>query len=246
MHYNNSDTAEMGAEASKLYNVKTVKTTPLQLLETGAVNQQMLSMMKSISDSIAELSKINSTDSTTLQNDYKSLMEDLQGYINIDNLIDSSPETPGDILNKARGQLIALDERRDAIINNYVNKSEDFWSAVMSEFKYYCKMATYVLGPILGFIIMTNTFFDEKFTFKLFYGLFGALWYPITVLYGLFVPPVWRALFIPLVKSDLPVSLFEFWKYDVTIELDVTAKSQTMMRLICIGFVILFGYSFLV
>ena len=246
MHYNNSDTADMGAEASKFYNVKTVKTSPIQLLETGGVNQQLQSMMKSMNDSIAELANITSTDSITLQNDYKSFMEKIQTYINVDNLIDTSPLTPGDALNKARGDLIALDERRDAIINNYVNQSGDFWSAVISEFKYYCKMATYVLGPILGFIIMTNTFFDEKITFKLFYGLFGALWYPLSVLFAIFVPPVWRALFIPLVKTDLPVSLFEFWKYNVTIDLDVTAKSQTMMRLICIGFAILFGYSFLV
>ena len=246
MHYNISDTADMGAEASKYYNVKTVQTSPLQLLETGAVNQQLQAMLKSANDSIASLSKFNTTNSTTLQNDYKSLAEEIQGYINIDNLIDTSPQTPGDILNKVKGMLIALDERRDTIINEYVSKSGDFWSAVMNEFKYYCKMATYVLGPILGFIIMTNTFFDEKITFKLFYGFFGALWYPLSVLFAIFVPPVWRALVIPLVKSDSPVSLFEFWKYNVTIDLDVTAKSQTMMRLICIGFIILFGYSFLV
>jgi len=239
MHYNNSDTADMGAEASKTSNVN---TSPIQMLQTGAVNQQLQSMMNSANDSIAELSNITSTDSVTLQNDYKSLIEQIKGYINID----SSPQTQGNVLNSVKGDLIALDERRDTIINDYVNKSGDFWSAVISEFKYYCKMATYVLGPILGFIIMTNTFFDEKITFKLYYGLFGALWYPLSVLFAIFVPPVWRALFIPLVKTDLPVSLFEFWKYNVTIDLDVTAKSQTMMRLICIGFAILFGYSFLV
>ena len=110
MHYNNSDTADMGAEASKFYNVKTVKTSPIQLLETGGVNQQLQSMMKSMNDSIAELSNITSTDSITLQNDYKSFMEEIQTYINIDNLIDTSPQTPGDALNKARGELIALDE----------------------------------------------------------------------------------------------------------------------------------------
>ena len=214
--------------------------SPIQSLETAVLNEQLQSMIKSAYQSIDALSKIDSTNSTNLQKKYTTLIQEIQLYTT------KGPIISTDILNTLRPIVVGYDNERDTIINTYVSESGDFRSAVMTEFKYYCKIVTYILGPILGFIIMTNTFFDEKFTFKIFYGFFGALWYPITVLFALFVPPVWRALFIPLVKTDLPISFFEFWKYNVTIDLDQTAKSQIMMRLVCIGFVILFGYSFLV
>ena len=216
-----------------------VSTSPLNNLQNAAVNEQIQALLISAKKSIEGLTKVNTTDSVKLQADYST-------FINTTQSVSNRPAgiSPGDYLTMTREAISALDSRRDDIIGSYVSSSTDFFGAIFSQFKYYCMMVTYILGPLFGFIIMTNIFFDENILIKLFYGLFGALWYPLIVVYGLFVPPVWRALIIPLVRSDIPVGFFEFWKYNVTIDIDSTAKKQTMMRLYCIGFIALFAYSF--
>jgi hypothetical protein len=104
------------------------------------------------------------------------------------------------------------------------------------------------MGPIFAVIIITNTFYAEKTIYKVFYGFWAALWYPITILFGIINPPKWRALIIPIVKSDGPFFFLEFWKYravvDIATEIEDTAKSKTMVRLISMGLVVTFFYCF--
>ena len=220
--------------------------TPLQLLSTGAANIQLQSSIKSSYNSIDELSKINTPDSTQLQADYTTFIQSTQNLINTDNgTVLPNGVTMPDLVSGVNKQNIALNARRDTIINLYITTSGNFFGAVMSEFKYYTKMAVFILGPLFGFIILTNTFYDSpNMIFKFFYGFWGALWYPLTLLFAIFDPPVWRAGIIPLVRSDSHVPFFEFWKYNMTIDIDVIAKSKTMMRLICIGLFALLLYSF--
>ena len=224
-----------------------IKTTPLQILSNTGGNLQLQALIHSANNSIDELSKVNTPESTTLQSEYESIITRIQVAINMDNATQlPSGTTVSDLVLEARTQLVTLDRRRDVIISGYVATSKNFFSAIMTEFKYYATAVIYILGPLFGFIIMTNLFFDEKVLYKLFYGFWGALWYPLTILFGIFDPPVWRALFIPLVRSDEPFSFMEFWKYHVTIDIDATAKSTLMMRLICIGLFALFIYCFFI
>jgi hypothetical protein len=55
----------------------------------------------------------------------------------------------------------------------------------------------YGIGMIFGMIIITNIMINEDWKYKLFYALWGAVFYPIVLLYGVFNPPQWHSLFIP-------------------------------------------------
>lgn len=60
------------------------------------------------------------------------------------------------------------------------------------------QQVSYFIGMIFGMIIITNTMINEDWKYKLFYALWGAIFYPIVLLYGVYNPPQWHSLFIPL------------------------------------------------
>jgi hypothetical protein len=57
---------------------------------------------------------------------------------------------------------------------------------------------SYDIGMIFGIIIITNTMVNEDWKYKLYYALWGAIFYPIVLLYGVYNPPQWHAQLIPL------------------------------------------------
>jgi len=207
---------------------------------------QLQTLLSSVQNSINDLLPITSTESTDLQANYNTQITKIQAAISGANTTDST--ALGIQLQDLRSQIQIYDSRRDTIIGNYVGESKDFFSAVKTEFKYYCTMMIYILGPLFGFIIATNTFYAEKVSIKLFYGFWGALWYPLTLLFGVIDPPKWRALIIPLVATNESFFFLQFWMYksvtDIAVEIEDSAKSKTMMRMICLALFAAFFYSF--
>ena len=57
---------------------------------------------------------------------------------------------------------------------------------------------SYNIGMTFAIIIITNTMINEDWKYKLYYALWGAIFYPIVLLYGIYSPPQWHALLIPL------------------------------------------------
>jgi hypothetical protein len=218
------------------------KTTTFGLIKTAAANEQFQAMINSANKSVSDLLKIDTLDSKTLQGEYKNFINGIQGVVYSDNM------TNGEIaaaVNPVRDKLEALDSRRNSIINSYVVHG-NFFLNVWSEINYYLKMMMLVLGPLFAFIIITNTVYAKDVSYKIFYGLWGAIWYPLTLLFGIYNPPSWVATIIPLEKSDLPVSFFQFWAYNISTDPVTTEKGKTMLRLISIALTILFYYSFFV
>jgi hypothetical protein len=62
---------------------------------------------------------------------------------------------------------------------------------------YIIREISYFLGMIFAIIIITNTMINEDWKYKLYYALWGAIFYPIVLLYGVYNPPQWYALLIP-------------------------------------------------
>jgi hypothetical protein len=122
----------------------------------------------------------------------------------------------------------------------------NFFVLVWGEMNYYLRMMMFVVGPLFAFIIITNTFYKKDFSYKLFYGLWAAIWYPLILLFGVYDPPNWVATIIPLEESKTPVSFFQFWMYNISTDPVITAKGNTMMRLISIALLIIFVYTFFV
>jgi len=220
--------------------------SPLQQLSISAISIQLQALGASVQKSIKELVPIDTSDSIDLQANYTALYKNIQLAITGAN--SSDPGILTTQYNNLKSQTQNYNSMRDTILQSYVGGAQNFSSAVITEFKYYCTMMIYILGPLFGFIVMTNTFYAEKAIYKAFYGFWGAFWYPLTILFAIIDPPKWRALIIPLVKSEGPFFFFQFWKYrvvvDIATEIDDNAKSKTMMRLIGIALAVAFFYCF--
>ena len=63
---------------------------------------------------------------------------------------------------------------------------------------YVIRQVSYGLGMLFAVIIITNKMVGEKWQFLMLYALWGAILYPLVLLYGLYDPPAWRALLIPI------------------------------------------------
>jgi hypothetical protein len=63
---------------------------------------------------------------------------------------------------------------------------------------YIIRQVSYALGMLFAVIIITNKMVGEKWQFLMLYALWGAILYPFVLLYGLYDPPAWRALLIPI------------------------------------------------
>jgi hypothetical protein len=78
---------------------------------------------------------------------------------------------------------------------------------------YYYKQFTYYLGMLFAIIIITNKMitFDNfslyKFINLSFYAVWGAVFYPFVLLWGVYDPPRWSASLIPFFK-DTEYTLF--------------------------------------
>jgi len=224
-----------------------VTTTATGILTNAAANEQLQSLMASAKLSVKDLLPIETAESTRLQGDYQSYIAGTQATINIDNTI-KLPENTSifSVVDANRRVLQGLNSRRDNIINSFVGTDKNFLRAVAVEIRYYLRMTMFVLGPLFAFIIITNFFYKKGFTYKLFYGFWGALWYPLTLLFGVYDPPFWLATIIPLQESKEPVSFLQFWMYNVNTDPNVAAKGSTMLRLVSMGLIALFIFCFFI
>jgi hypothetical protein len=216
-------------------------TNPLVQLSINAAVIQLQGLVSKITNSIKDLSVVKTDDSAALQEEYTTLQTSIREVI-----ADSNTSDPDKLLSDVKDyqkDTHDLDAKRDTIMGTY-SGNVGFLTAVGREFLYYSTMVIYIIGPLFGFIIMSNAFFDESIPLKLFYGFWGALWYPLSLLYSLFNPPVWRSLLFPLIRDDEPFMFLEVWKYHVTVDIDETAKGQLMMRIVSGGILALFGYCF--
>jgi len=221
---------------------------PLEQISISGFTIQLQGLASSIQKSIDDLIPIKASNSTELQANYTDQLTQVKATIAGAN--SSTSTALRKQLQNFQTQIGIYNSVRDKILNDYVGGAPNFLTAVKTEFKYYCTMMIFVLGPLFGFIVMTNTFYAEKPMYKFFYGFWGALWYPLTIVFAIIDPPKWRALVVPLTESRAPFFFFEFWKYhvvtDIATEIEDSAKSKTMMRLISLALATMFFYCFFI
>lgn len=60
-------------------------------------------------------------------------------------------------------------------------------------------MIFFIVGAaVLGGIVLSNTYFEEVFWgIRLYYFIYGALFFPLSLLYGVWRPPVWQSTLFP-------------------------------------------------
>ena len=157
-----------------------------------------------------------------------------------------SPEVLTAKQNSYNAQLIELNIEKKNIL-----ESSTTLGAV-----YVFKIITYSAGMLFAIIIISNTFYDKNIFYKIFYCIWGALLYPFVILYGVYSPPHWRAIFIPLIdmeddsgwKSNILISPFIFlFKYTGPKGLDsleTVSKGKFALQLFSIVCLISFGITY--
>ena len=102
-----------------------------------------------------------------------------------------------------------LNTRKDAEENKTFNW-ERFWKKMLRIFMFSLMIFSCTTGAILGGIIMSNAYAADYFwAIKLYYFIFGAAFFPISLAYGAFKPPLWLAKIAPLqsmVPREVPTS----------------------------------------
>ena len=98
-------------------------------------------------------------------------------------------------------------------------------------------------GGVVGshWAISSNAHITKSAMYTLFYGIYGALLFPFAILWGIYMPPMWRAAFMPLyIRAEspgwtnvVPISfVLDFFKYDIAEENDTTVD-KVFLRVMC-------------
>jgi hypothetical protein len=96
-----------------------------------------------------------------------------------------------------------LNTRKDAEENKEFNWNR-FWKKMLRILMFCLLIVSCTTGALLGGIIVSNAYAADYFWgIKLYYFIFGAAFFPISVAYGAFKPPLWLATIAPL-KSMVP------------------------------------------
>ena len=108
--------------------------------------------------------------------------------------------TPKDILLK----LESLDAKKSREEEKEFNMQR-FASRVRQQVREAFIIAGTVIASIIGGILAANLYVGESFwALKLFYFLYGAVFFPFPVLYSLVAPPAWHSTLIPFYERAAP------------------------------------------
>jgi len=233
-------------------------TNPLTALSLNQSVSQLNSLGQAIQRSIYELSpgspkkeSLAASDPVPkLVNAYSSLLFQIQQYVNLAPSIDPA------VLNKKviefRTKMIALDDKKLDIIN-----APSTTGVVLQAFHYYCVNSLYFFGPLFAIILVMNGLYYNASSnvpdnihvfYKVFYGFWAALWYPLVLIYGIIDPPVYRSLFPLFAKDDPkdlnPIAIFNFLKPGPKEDPIILERGKTILRLVSIILFTFFMYVF--
>jgi len=178
-------------------------------MEVSVIGNTILSSIKgNILSSITELEqlKTTNTDVATLISDYKVVVNKLDDTIS--RLSTFNASTFPEEIKSLNTEIDTLNGRKLDILKQYNAKKEISTKSIISdiytEIKTHLIFITTVIGMTLGCIVASHWLItadlpiERNSFYFLFYAIFGALLFPIPVLYGVVNPPMWRAPLIPL------------------------------------------------
>lgn len=99
-------------------------------------------------------------------------------------------------------QLDDLDTEKDAEENKSFNWTR-FGKKITTVMMFYGTIISVAIGVILGAIIMSNVYASEPFWgIKLYYFIYGAAFFPLSLIYGAVKTPYWVSGIMPLYSLD--------------------------------------------
>jgi hypothetical protein len=115
---------------------------------------------------------------------------------------DTTPEPVIPDPSSLLSQLDDLDTAKDAEENKSFNWTR-LGKKVTSVMMFYGTIISIAIGAVLGAIIMSNVYASDSFWgIKLYYFIYGAVFFPLSLIYGVAKPPYWVSGIIPLYSLD--------------------------------------------
>ena len=185
------------------------KLDTLKSQEALALKQQSISDFTDAVKTISERVTVIRNDKTTspeLLKQYNSLLDSVNGALKNAQLPpkpegEAEPDPDAPTFLRADQYLDELDELNTK--KDVEEKKEFNWSRLFNKmfawFMYLLMITSVVVGFILGGIIMSNSFAEDEFwLIKVFYFIYGAAFFPLSVSMGAINPPYWVSTLIPL------------------------------------------------
>ena len=169
-------------------------------------------LQQNIKSSLSELNHVQPTnkDITTLISDYTSLNKSIQ--TDLSGISQFTISTFPTRVNELNNKVSTLDTRKvrclEAVTGPKVVTIYTILADIWTDMKNNIIGITTIIGMIFGCIVASHWYVSSNMDigmnmfYSLFYSFFGALLFPIPILYGLIYPPMWRAPLIPLFKKD--------------------------------------------
>lgn len=195
----NLSSAQLSAQTTALQN----KLTDAKTTQEAAVKQKELDDMTAASNAISERLAAVKADSTAPAENVKQYDElNTAAQAALKALKDPPKDLSGAIIHPNPTALLAkvddIDTALDAAQNKVFNWKR-FMKKVVNQIMYWTAMIACGVGFVLGGIIMSNAYAADHFwAIKVFYFIYGAAFFPLSVVYGVIKSPYWVAGLIPI------------------------------------------------
>jgi hypothetical protein len=151
-------------------------------------------MTDSIRESIDELrgsTASNSTDSSIkLSEDYGIFLSNLRAYIAAASISTTDSTRMNTDMIDFRRRYSVLEDRKSSLVG-----STNTFSTASNAFRYYIDFIVFIGGPITAILLIMNMYATKNIAYKLLFSVFGALWYPLTLLFSAVFPQPWNIVF---------------------------------------------------
>lgn len=194
-------TANLGSAvtAGKLKDIETRLATIINEQKTVIETKNLADiteLTKKIEKRVAEVKK-NKLAPNTLIEEYDKLLSDAE------NAMKSAKDPKYPIRDKfyeMKKRLSNLEAKKNDLENKVFNW-ERFYRRILGIMMNGIAMISIATGILFGGIVMSNAFADEYFWgIRLFYFIYGAVLFPLSMIYGIYKKPYWVAGFFPMYK----------------------------------------------
>ena len=226
-------------------------------MSTSATDVALTTMKASVESSIIELNRFRNPDADLLK-EYKSIETDINNLNGTKTTL-SAEDLTGKV-SDLNIKLVTLDAKKKSALSTNEGKLT-LAAGTYKEFFKWLRIFNTIIGMILGAIIGSHWFLNETtmnasnnetepnsflgnfVMYKLFYALYGALLFPITLAYSCIVPPTWRAPLFPLYQrgdANTPSMMPFLFTYMPPSSEDTDTGKRTLQLMSIISMVVLF------
>jgi hypothetical protein len=190
-------TANLGAAATatKFGDIENRLAVTLKEQE-AAVQKQRISDLNSLKDTVT--ARLKGVEHKEIKKEYEKLLNDVSESLEAA----KDPSLQGKSFESLKDTLARLDEQNENDDNKVFNWAR-FRVRILNIMMRGLLIISLFFGFLFGGIIMSNAYAEDYFWgIKLFYFIYGAAFFPLSLFYGMYYKPYWVSGLIPLYSID--------------------------------------------